>query len=343
MEFTLEENRRMFDICNITQWHEAGYKGQGIKIAIFDRNFKDSEEARKLFNNKVRFIDGYGKTSDKSSHGSMTAYIIHQILPEAEIYVMRPRVDNIYWCIENGMDIISVSMTLFQREGFKEASEKAIENDILLLSSSGNNSEEWNIGRPARKKTWIGVGAVHLRNSGSSRERIYRARYSSYTKDEKEIWEMVEIMGFAGVYILSPTNQTRPFSYYGTSCACPWVASMSGLLKQIKKFTKKNFRDLDFIQENVIEIDEEGYSRKTGHGLFRLPDVYELEKKLREQRRLDIVSEHPDIKGHWAEESLVKAIDKDVIRGYKDGTVKPDEAITRAEVVAILARLGLLD
>jgi len=57
---------------------------------------------------------------------------------------------------------------------------------------------------------------------------------------------------------------------------------MSGLLKQIKKFTKKNFRDLDFIQENVIEIDEEGYNRKTGHGLFKLPDVYELEDRLKD-------------------------------------------------------------
>lgn len=49
-----------------------------------------------------------------------------------------------------------------------------------------------------------------------------------------------------------------------------------------------------------------------------------------------------DVKGHWAEPSIRKAIEKGVIKGYADGTFKPDEPVTRAQLAVILDRLGLL-
>lgn len=39
-----------------------------------------------------------------------------------------------------------------------------------------------------------------------------------------------------------------------------------------------------------------------------------------------------DIKGHWAENDIQNLINADVINGYKDGTFKPNNAITRAEI-----------
>lgn len=50
-----------------------------------------------------------------------------------------------------------------------------------------------------------------------------------------------------------------------------------------------------------------------------------------------------DVKGHWAEPSIRKAIEKGVIKGYADGTFKPDEPVTRAQLAVILDRLGLLE
>lgn len=49
-----------------------------------------------------------------------------------------------------------------------------------------------------------------------------------------------------------------------------------------------------------------------------------------------------DITGHWAEASIRKAMEKGVIKGYADGTFKPDEPVTRAQLAVILDRLGLL-
>jgi hypothetical protein len=45
-----------------------------------------------------------------------------------------------------------------------------------------------------------------------------------------------------------------------------------------------------------------------------------------------------DIKGHWAEGTISEWINSDLIAGYPDGTFKPDNTITRAEVMALANR-----
>ena len=44
-----------------------------------------------------------------------------------------------------------------------------------------------------------------------------------------------------------------------------------------------------------------------------------------------------DISGHWAEGTINKWKDKGIISGYLDGTFKPDNSVTRAELAKILA------
>ena len=43
-----------------------------------------------------------------------------------------------------------------------------------------------------------------------------------------------------------------------------------------------------------------------------------------------------DINGHWAESTINKWKDKEIITGYPDGTFKPDDPVTRAELAKIL-------
>jgi hypothetical protein len=50
-----------------------------------------------------------------------------------------------------------------------------------------------------------------------------------------------------------------------------------------------------------------------------------------------------DIENHWAKASIEKAIKKGIVNGYEDGTFRPDKTPTRAELMVILDRLGLLD
>ncbi|WP_435921354.1 MucBP domain-containing protein [Paenibacillus sp. DYY-L-2] len=57
--------------------------------------------------------------------------------------------------------------------------------------------------------------------------------------------------------------------------------------------------------------------------------------------RFDKLNEQPnntfsDITGHWAEKYIVSAANKGWIKGYTDGTFKPDQYITRAEAAAFI-------
>jgi len=49
-----------------------------------------------------------------------------------------------------------------------------------------------------------------------------------------------------------------------------------------------------------------------------------------------------DIEGHWAKESIEKAANVGAVSGYDDGTFRPDEPLTRAQIAKILDNLGLL-
>ncbi|MEF2247439.1 S-layer homology domain-containing protein [Paenibacillus sp. IITD108] len=45
-----------------------------------------------------------------------------------------------------------------------------------------------------------------------------------------------------------------------------------------------------------------------------------------------------DIRGHWAEEALSKALELNWLKGYEDGLMRPDQAINRAQFVVLLSR-----
>lgn len=50
-----------------------------------------------------------------------------------------------------------------------------------------------------------------------------------------------------------------------------------------------------------------------------------------------------DIQGHWAEQAIRQVYASGAMVGYPDGTFRPDEPITRAELAALLVKLRLLD
>nr|WP_301287928.1 S-layer homology domain-containing protein [Paenibacillus sp. MSJ-34] len=44
-----------------------------------------------------------------------------------------------------------------------------------------------------------------------------------------------------------------------------------------------------------------------------------------------------DIAGHWAEDYIMRAVEKGIVSGYPDGTFKPNHPVTRAEFTVMLA------
>lgn len=45
------------------------------------------------------------------------------------------------------------------------------------------------------------------------------------------------------------------------------------------------------------------------------------------------------LKEHWAYNALLYAVDEGIINGFDDGTIKPDEALTRAQLAAMVVRI----
>lgn len=59
--------------------------------------------------------------------------------------------------------------------------------------------------------------------------------------------------------------------------------------------------------------------------------------------RLDVssialISGFQDIRGHWAQSSIVRLVNKDIISGYGDYTFRPNQSITRSEAIALIAK-----
>ena len=91
---------------------------------------------------------------------------------------------------------------------------------------------------------------------------------------------------------------------------------------------------------------EKGSAKKNGY--FYLDYNYPIQES---QTLVDDINEvkrdeenmFKDIVGHWAEESINKAVKKGIMNGFEDGTFRPDDMVTRAQLCVILDRRGELD
>lgn len=57
------------------------------------------------------------------------------------------------------------------------------------------------------------------------------------------------------------------------------------------------------------------------------------------QEEIPSIGAPTDINGHWAHDCIVALLQQGIIRGYEDGTIRPDNYITRAEAAAIMSRV----
>lgn len=46
-----------------------------------------------------------------------------------------------------------------------------------------------------------------------------------------------------------------------------------------------------------------------------------------------------DLDGHWSQDAMETWVDYGVIKGYEDGSVRPDKSITRGELAVMLDRI----
>jgi subtilisin family serine protease len=138
-------------------YHNAGYTGQGVKIAVIDAGFKGLSDAQ---NNgdlpyDVHTYDfpsnGINTVDSKYYHGTACAEIVHDMAPDAELHLLKVYDeidirDALDYCRHNDIDIISLSVSTFGSgpgDGtgpLDELFDEARADGIFVVASAGNNA-----------------------------------------------------------------------------------------------------------------------------------------------------------------------------------------------------------
>ena len=142
-------------LTGATHYHNAGYTGQGVKIAIIDSGFKGLLDAQN--NGDLPYdiqpydfpSNGINNVDSKYYHGTACAEIVHDMAPDAEIHLLKVSDEiDIYsaldYCTDNDINIISLSLSTFGSgpgDGtgpLDELFNEARANGILVVASAGN-------------------------------------------------------------------------------------------------------------------------------------------------------------------------------------------------------------
>ncbi|MCM1267911.1 MAG: S8 family serine peptidase [Bacteroidales bacterium] len=215
----------------------AGYKGQGVNVAVIDTGLKTAHED--FGENAVtgrNFVDGANgtpQTTDNQTHGTHVAGIIAAddnekggvgIAPDAKVrgYCVFPADDGaasddvmraIAAAVKDGNEIINMSLgSPSYSLAYETVVKAAYDEGVAIFASSGNDDSNGN-NYPAAYKYTISVGAVD--------ENSTRAYFSNYGSTVN--------LSFPGVDILS----TVPTGYdymSGTSQASPAAAGTAAVI-----------------------------------------------------------------------------------------------------------------
>lgn len=309
-------NKPIFDNARISYWHGQGYSGKGIGIAVLDTKHKtyDFQDA----------IEPIQPLFDTYGHSTGVIGVLREVCPSATIYNLpyvadgKTKQASLEWLIANKdkIDLINCSFSSpFTTIDFPKIKDLG----IPIISASGNDGKEDQIRLPARFDYTIAVGAwMHSTDSSP--------KYSNAGPE-------LDLVAYTNVMYKTDWGGT---TFSGTSGAAPVATGMLALYLEWRK--KNKLRELDpeeirdFVQSNTIDKYDEGHDYKSGYGLFILPN------------QLPIIKESDymvfkDTKEHWAKDFIDFVSDKGLMKGYEDGTFKPDAPMTRAEVATVLARI----
>jgi len=254
--------------------HALENRGKGVKVALIDTGIDYTH-----IDLDDNYVDGYDFVNDDSDpmddsgHGTHCAGIIAAedndigvvgVAPEASLYAVKALdstgtgylsdvAAGIDWAIENGMDIISLSMgTNEDYQTMRDACKRAETAGIIVIAAAGNDyrrrrNREWDtVDYPARYNSVIAVGAIDQTDIKT---------YFSSTGAAMEL-------AAPGIYVGS-TDLGQSYSYRsGTSMACPHVAGVAAL---ILSGPGGDVRTV--LQETAEDLGTAGWDLWYGYGL----------------------------------------------------------------------------
>lgn len=228
------------------------FTGRGIKIAIIDSGIAGHEDLKTA--GGYNTLDGQNSEAwniDEKGHGTHCCGIIASqdnkvgitgMAPDAEIYSLKvfpggrfsDLVEAVNWCIDNYMDIISMSLGSRSHSAqIEQALREAGEKGITCIAAAGNDGGA--VSYPAAYDNVIAVSAIGKRGSFPE-DSAHKLQAGDYLSTDGELF----IAGFSnsgpeidvcapGVAILS-TVPTGYAAWDGTSMACPAVSGLAALI-----------------------------------------------------------------------------------------------------------------
>jgi hypothetical protein len=136
-------------------WQDAGFTGQGVKIAVIDSGFKNYDSLLGLELPDAVTTKFYGSGEDiyEYEHGTACAEIIHDMAPDALVFLTQPRTDvelgdAVNWCINQGVQVISYSIGWSIINGpldgtgpINDIVNQAVNNGITWVNAVGNEAK----------------------------------------------------------------------------------------------------------------------------------------------------------------------------------------------------------
>lgn len=233
--------------AGVVHYDEDGNKGAGVKVAIIDTGIDyDHQDLNDNFEESLLgydFVNGDADPMDDNGHGTHCAGIVAAedngvgvvgVAPEAELYAVKVLdadgsgyvsdvIAGIGWAVENGTDVISMSLSgRFSNIYLEEACDAAYEDGIVLVAAAGNfkaprgNGQyaETTVEYPAAYDSVIAISATDISDT--------IAWFSSGGSE-------VELAA-PGKDIYSTVLDGEYAIHSGTSMACPHVAGTAALV-----------------------------------------------------------------------------------------------------------------
>lgn len=160
-------DEELLDVTNADLWHRDGLTGKGVKVAVFDIGWY-APETDPLDVGEVTTHDCWVSPScadpidpvrprlkhEVGVHGYGCAEVVRDIAPGVELHLVRTSSlagfeNAVAWAIREEIDLISMSMS-FYNDTFYDGGPSAFDrllwelerNDILLVTSAGNNADK---------------------------------------------------------------------------------------------------------------------------------------------------------------------------------------------------------
>lgn len=306
---TFEENAKIeldkqLKYCGIDKYHKQGYKGKDIVILNHEANTEHALMTTRVLKEvapEATIINASVKTHIKNNVIQYHYYNIEGVdyTPEEMYIKYRP-------------DIMSVSFIGSKTDELLEDILKPlIEKGLIICCAAGNEGSGGVKGK--YKNIDITVGAVHfIDDYGQVPQRIF---YSSFDIDKIS----VDFMGFLG---------SRGG---GTSAATPFVAGQIALIMQ-KYGRMKQDKMKQLLIKCARDINMPGVDEATGYGIIIMPEG-EIDMS-------DINLKFSDVSDtRWSKNSIDFCVREGMLKGYPDGTFRPEGTITREEFATIIHRI----